>query len=139
MGHLLLFLDIGSGEFLLILLVAFLVFGPDKIPEVARKIGRGMSEIRRASDEIKREITRETDKVKKDLSVEESIMDDLHKTTEDINKELGNISRDVNSSLKTDTSDKTNNQTDIKKEDQTAGKGTGTVDPNKENPPLKTS
>jgi TatA/E family protein of Tat protein translocase len=67
----LLFFDISAGELIIILLVAFVVFGPSRIPEIARKIGRGLNEVRRASDEIKREITKETNKVEKSLSLDE--------------------------------------------------------------------
>ena len=66
-----LFFNISGGELLIILLVAFVVFGPNKLPEIARKIGRGLNEVRRASDEIKREITKETRKVESSLTVEE--------------------------------------------------------------------
>ena len=52
----LLFFDFGSGEILLILLVAFLIFGPDKIPEMARNIGKFINDIKRASEDIKTEI-----------------------------------------------------------------------------------
>jgi len=58
----LLFFDFGSGEILLILLVAFLIFGPDKIPELARNIGKFINDIKRASEDIKTEINREADK-----------------------------------------------------------------------------
>jgi Tat protein translocase TatB subunit len=58
----LLFFDFGSGEILLILLVAFLIFGPDKIPELARNIGKFINDIKRASDDIKTEISREADR-----------------------------------------------------------------------------
>jgi TatA/E family protein of Tat protein translocase len=68
----LLFFDISAGELIIILLVAFVVFGPSRIPEIARKIGRGINEVRRASDEIKREITKETRDMESSLS-----MDDL--------------------------------------------------------------
>lgn len=68
----LLFFDISAGELIIILLVAFVVFGPSRIPEIARKIGRGLNEVRRASDEIKREITKETKKMENSFS-----MDDL--------------------------------------------------------------
>lgn len=67
----LLFFDISAGELMIILLVAFVVFGPSKIPEIARKIGRGINEVRRASDEIKREITKETRKMESSLSVDD--------------------------------------------------------------------
>ena len=67
----LLFFDISAGELMVILLVAFLVFGPSRIPEIARKIGRGLNEVRRASDEIKREITKESKKIEDSLSVDD--------------------------------------------------------------------
>lgn len=67
----LLFFNISGGELLIILMVAFVVFGPSRIPEIARKIGRGLNEIRRASDEIKREITKETKNVESSLELDE--------------------------------------------------------------------
>jgi sec-independent protein translocase protein TatA len=67
----LLFFDISGGEMLIILLVAFIVFGPSRIPEVARKIGRGINEVRRASDEIKREINKETRKMDSSFSMDD--------------------------------------------------------------------
>ena len=67
----LLFFNISGGELLIILMVAFVVFGPSRIPEIARKIGRGLNEIRRASDEIKREITKETRNVENSLGMDE--------------------------------------------------------------------
>lgn len=57
-----LFFDFGSGEILLILLVVFLVFGPDKIPELARNIGKVINDVKRASEDIKTEISREGDR-----------------------------------------------------------------------------
>lgn len=95
MTPVLLFFDISAGELFIILLVAFVVFGPSRIPEIARKIGRGMNEIRRASDEIKREITRETDKVKKDLNVEDP---GLRATADEIKKNVDDLESDFRSS-----------------------------------------
>lgn len=93
MPAVLLFFDISAGELMIILLVAFLVFGPSKIPEIARKIGKGMNEIRRASDEIKREIAKETRKVEQDLHVDGNIVNDLKKTADDIVRDVGDIEK----------------------------------------------
>ncbi len=41
--------NVGGGEVLVILLVALIVLGPDKLPETARKIGNVMGEVRRMS------------------------------------------------------------------------------------------
>ncbi len=40
-------------ELLMILVVALLVLGPKRLPEIARSLGRGMSEFRRASNELR--------------------------------------------------------------------------------------
>jgi sec-independent protein translocase protein TatA len=90
MPAVLLFFDISAGELMVILLAAFIVFGPSRIPEIARKIGRGMNEIRRASDEIKREITKETRKVENELNVEGSIYKDIKKTADEIRADFEN-------------------------------------------------
>ena len=48
---------IGAPELLIILVVALLVLGPKRLPEIARSLGRGMSEFRRASNEFTRTLT----------------------------------------------------------------------------------
>jgi TatA/E family protein of Tat protein translocase len=43
-------------ELLVILVVALLVFGPDRLPELARNLGRGLAEFRRASSDLRRSV-----------------------------------------------------------------------------------
>jgi TatA/E family protein of Tat protein translocase len=45
--------SIGFPELMIILIIALLVFGPKKLPEVGRSIGKAMREFRKTSDEIK--------------------------------------------------------------------------------------
>ena len=45
--------DIGLQEMLLVGVIALLVFGPSKLPELGRMVGRAMREFRRASDEFR--------------------------------------------------------------------------------------
>lgn len=47
---------IGGPELLLVLLVVLVVFGPRRIPEIARGIGRGMREFQRLATEFQREL-----------------------------------------------------------------------------------
>ncbi len=44
---------IGMSEMLLILVIALIVLGPQKLPEVAKFLGKALNEIRRATNEIK--------------------------------------------------------------------------------------
>ena len=46
-------LDIGVQEILVIMVLALIVFGPDKLPDLGRRLGRAMREFRRASDEFR--------------------------------------------------------------------------------------
>ena len=55
---------IGMPELLIILVVALLVLGPRKLPEVARSLGRGMAEFRRASTELRNSLTEPIDEIK---------------------------------------------------------------------------
>ena len=43
---------LGFGEVLLVLIVALLVLGPEKLPKLAKTLGRGMREFRRAASEF---------------------------------------------------------------------------------------
>ncbi len=52
----LLFLNIGSSEMVLIVFVALLLFGGEKLPEIARGLGKGIRDFKDASEGIKREI-----------------------------------------------------------------------------------
>lgn len=70
MDNFLLFFNISGGEIFIVVLAIYLILGPKKIPELARKLGKTVNEFRRATDEIKREITRETGDLKKDLNVD---------------------------------------------------------------------
>jgi TatA/E family protein of Tat protein translocase len=46
-------LDIGFQEILVLMVIALIVFGPDKLPDLGRRLGRAMREFRRASDEFR--------------------------------------------------------------------------------------
>lgn len=50
---------IGIQEMVLILVIALVIFGPKKLPELGRSIGKTLAEFRRASNEIKHNIEKE--------------------------------------------------------------------------------
>ncbi len=59
MLYLFIFESIGTSELMLIGLVALIVFGPKKIPELARTVGKVMTEFRRSTDDFKKTWERE--------------------------------------------------------------------------------
>lgn len=83
-------LDIGLSELLIILAVALIVLGPKKLPEVARSLGRGLAQFRRASEDLRRSILLDEDYTAREQSTEDLPYSSaprhpnpLSKTTED--------------------------------------------------------
>lgn len=54
-------------ELVLILLAVLVLFGSKKIPEFAKGLGKGIREVKKATDDIKREINQEVKEVSKDV------------------------------------------------------------------------
>jgi len=55
------FLDVGVGEIILILVVALIIWGPGRIPEIARTMGRVMYNLRKATFDLTSQVTKEID------------------------------------------------------------------------------
>ncbi len=104
---------IGGGELILIILIALMLFGSDKIPEIARTLGKGMAQLKNATNELKSEIqkgvesqgldtsmkeltstfTDEVEKVKSNLDT--NILPEANKAKEDIEDLTGPIKRQL--------------------------------------------
>ena len=102
---------IGGGELIFIIFIALMLFGSDKIPEIARTLGKIMAQLKNATNDIKSEIqksadvqeinnsvkeltstfTDEVDKVKSNVS--ENILPDVTKAAEDLDSLTGPIKR----------------------------------------------
>lgn len=52
---------IGGGELIFIIFIALMLFGSDKIPVIARNLGKGMAQLKNATNEIKSEIQKSAD------------------------------------------------------------------------------
>jgi len=71
--------DIGVPELILILAVALIIFGPGKLPEIGRALGKGLREFRQVSTELTQELTREiqvSEKPKEDVDQPKSLSSD---------------------------------------------------------------
>lgn len=67
-------LGIGFQEILVILLVALLVVGPKRLPQVARAIGKALNELRRAADEVRE--TLEAEELRRELEEEKRTIEE---------------------------------------------------------------
>ena len=55
-------------EIFVIIIVALLLFGAEKLPDIAKTIGKGMRDFKKATDDIRREIETSTSDFRKDLT-----------------------------------------------------------------------
>lgn len=60
------FFDMGMGEILLVIVVALIIWGPGKIPEIARTLGKAMSTWRKISFDLTTQIRKELEGEEKD-------------------------------------------------------------------------
>jgi TatA/E family protein of Tat protein translocase len=75
--------NIGLPEMVLIMAIALLVFGPKKLPEIGRSIGKAMREFKKATEEIK-------DKFEEQIGVDD--LKDIKKDIKDIKTNLSEAS-----------------------------------------------
>ncbi len=84
---------IGGGEIIFILLVVLMLFGSDKIPEIARTLGKLMAQLKNATNDIKSEIQKGVDGVVEDSSFSE-ISSEISKAKENfINTNASTITK----------------------------------------------
>lgn len=72
---------IGAGEIVFILLVVLMLFGSDKVPEIARTLGKLMAQLKNATNDIKSEIQKSVDNISDDNALKD-ITDEINKAKE---------------------------------------------------------
>ena len=82
------FLFISGAEIFIILVIVVMLFGADKLPELARGLGKGMQQLKSATNEVKKEITESAKKQGIDASI-----------TSDIEKDIKNIKTKVKDNI----------------------------------------
>ena len=78
------YLFISGGEIFVILLITVMLFGADKLPEIARGLGKGMRQIKDATNDIKREIHNSAEKHNIDIDVAAKVRDEISKVTDNV-------------------------------------------------------
>ncbi|MBX2827435.1 MAG: twin-arginine translocase TatA/TatE family subunit [Flavobacteriaceae bacterium] len=86
-------LFISGAEIAFILFIVLMVFGADKVPEIARGLGKGMRQIKDATNDIKSEITKSAEKQGIDVDITKDVKKEIDKVKEDVNEITGPIKR----------------------------------------------
>jgi len=76
------FFGIGPMEIILILIIGLLIFGPEKLPQIGRDLGKTLRSFKKATTDISAEVSRELEKEK----------EEIHSDTKQIKQEIGEIS-----------------------------------------------
>ena len=87
------YLFISGGEIFFIMFIVVMVFGADKIPGIAKGLGKGMRQLKDATDDIKNEITKSADK----QGIDTSFVTDIKKDIDDVKN---NISKGIGTDIK---------------------------------------
>lgn len=90
------FLFIGGAEIFIIITIAIMLFGADKIPEIARGLGKGMRQIKDATNDVKREIT----KTAKKQGIDTEFVKEIKKEVDDVKKSVSDNIEDLTGSIK---------------------------------------
>jgi sec-independent protein translocase protein TatA len=90
------FLFISGAEIGFIMFIVLLVFGADKVPEIARGLGKGMRQIKDATNDIKSEITKSADthmKDFKDIDIGKDVKKQIDDVKDNVDEVTGPIKR----------------------------------------------
>ena len=102
--------SIGTQEIIIIFIIALIVLGPRKLPQLGKTIGKGMAEFRKASNELKKTWEDEVQIDKEKSALNGAVSDatgNLTDIVKDVNKSVSDIVNDVKNSVSDIVSDMT--------------------------------
>ena len=94
--------SIGTQETILIFIIALIVFGPRKLPEIGKTIGKGLAEFKKASNELRQTWEDEVKIDKENSSLKNTISEStggLSEIVNEIKKDVTEITGDINKSV----------------------------------------
>ncbi|MGI6319025.1 MAG: twin-arginine translocase TatA/TatE family subunit [Dethiobacteria bacterium] len=86
---------IGIQELVLILAIALIIFGPRKLPEIGRSLGRGLREFRQATSEIQKNISLDDDEKEKENTKGKALEENAQKKGENVLKSEENNTENI--------------------------------------------
>ena len=93
------FLFISGAEIFVILIIVLMLFGADKIPTMARTIGKGMRQLKDATNDIKREINNTAEKQGIDTELTSTLKKDVNTIKDNIKDNIDDITGPIKRNL----------------------------------------
>ena len=86
-------LFISGAEIAFIIFIVVMVFGADKVPEIARGLGKGLKTIRNATNDIKSEVMKSAEKQGLDTSLADDVKKEIDQVKDDLDEFTGSVKR----------------------------------------------
>jgi len=78
------YLFISGAEIFVILLIVVMLFGADKLPEIARGLGKGMRQVKDATNDIKREISNSAKQNDIDIDIAKNVRKEISRVKDNL-------------------------------------------------------
>ncbi|MET2986252.1 Sec-independent protein translocase subunit TatA/TatB [Aureibaculum conchae] len=93
------FLFISGGEILVVLVIVLMLFGADKIPGIAKGLGKGMRQLKDATNDIKREITETAEKQGIDTDLAKELKNDVKSIKDNVKSNIDDVTGPIKRNL----------------------------------------
>jgi len=78
---------LGAGEVLIILIIAFLLFGPKQLPEIGRQVGKAVKGFKETADDLRKSVEPEVNLIQQEVKmVEQDFQASMKEAEEEIDK-----------------------------------------------------
>lgn len=78
---------LGAGEILIILIIAFLLFGPKQLPEIGRQVGKAVKGFKETADDLRKSVEPEVNLIQQEVKmVEQDFQASVKEAEEEIDK-----------------------------------------------------
>ncbi|MBJ2173899.1 twin-arginine translocase TatA/TatE family subunit [Aureibaculum algae] len=93
------FLFISGGEIFVVVVIVLMLFGADKIPGIAQGLGKGMRQLKDATNDIKREITETAEKQGIDTNLAKDLKKDMKSIQDNIKGNIDDVTGPIKRNL----------------------------------------
>ena len=89
---------LGAGEILIILVLAFLLFGPKQLPEIGRQVGKAVKGLKETADDLRKSVEPEVNLIQQEVKmVEQDLEASMKEAEEEVNAITSQAGQDGNS------------------------------------------